>query len=37
VLFVIGCDKIVGPDELALGEEPGARGKREPLAEELVA
>jgi hypothetical protein len=37
VMFVIGCDKIIGPDELALAEEPRAREQREPKAEELVA
>jgi hypothetical protein len=37
VLFVVGCDKIIGPDELALVEESGARAVREPKAEEVVA
>jgi len=36
VLFVIGCDRIVGPDELALSGESGSRGEREPGAEGLV-
>jgi len=42
VLFVIGCDKIVGPDEPELTEERGARSEAERhlaerRAEELVA
>ncbi len=37
VLFVVGCDKIIGPDELALAVESSARAQREPQAEEVVA
>ncbi len=28
VMFVVGCDKIIGPDELALVEESRARERR---------
>jgi hypothetical protein len=37
VLFVVGCDKIIGPDEQALAEEPRTRAAREPKAEEVLA
>jgi hypothetical protein len=35
--FVIGCDKIVGPDELELVQEPGSRTRTERETEELAA
>jgi len=36
VLFVIGCDRIVGPEDVELAEE-AARDKRERELEELAA
>ena len=37
VLFVIGCDKIVGPDEQELVEESDAAMVAEKLGEEVTA
>ena len=37
VLFVIGCDKIVGSDEAELEAGPGTRAERERELEELAA
>jgi hypothetical protein len=36
VLFVIGCDKIVGPDESELVEESDAALARERLGEQVA-
>lgn len=37
VLFVVGCDKIVGSDELELVERTGTREDQELPLEELAA
>ena len=36
-LFVIGCEKTVGPDELELVEEPRTRSETVRQPEELAA
>lgn len=35
ILFVVGCDKIVGPDEVALAEQTGTRREREQRERQL--
>jgi hypothetical protein len=35
ILFVIGCDRMIGPDEEALAEDH--RGEPEPEAEKVAA
>jgi hypothetical protein len=37
ILFVLGCDKIIGPDDVELAKEPGTRTEPERQLEELAA
>jgi len=37
LLFVVGCDKIIGPDELELVEESDAALAAEKLGERVTA
>jgi hypothetical protein len=37
VLFAIGCDRLIGPDEPELAEKTGTRAEAERQIEELAA